>query len=42
VDLSNVEDVILSHNHWDHVTGLVTLLTIVSAGFRRFPPGSIS
>jgi metal-dependent hydrolase (beta-lactamase superfamily II) len=24
VDLSNVEDVILSHNHWDHVTGLVT------------------
>ena len=21
VDLSNVEDVILSHNHWDHVTG---------------------
>ena len=25
VDLSNVEDVILSHHHWDHVTGLVTL-----------------
>jgi len=25
VDLSNVEDVILSHNHSDHVTGLVTL-----------------
>ena len=25
LDLSNVEDVILSHNHWDHVTGLVTL-----------------
>ena len=25
VELSNVEDVILSHNHWDHVTGLVTL-----------------
>ncbi|MBV9392225.1 MAG: MBL fold metallo-hydrolase, partial [Verrucomicrobia bacterium] len=25
VDLSSVEDVILSHNHWDHVTGLVTL-----------------
>ena len=21
VDLSSVEDVILSHNHWDHVTG---------------------
>jgi 7,8-dihydropterin-6-yl-methyl-4-(beta-D-ribofuranosyl)aminobenzene 5'-phosphate synthase len=25
VDLSNVEEVILSHHHWDHVTGLVTL-----------------
>ncbi|MBV9106098.1 MAG: MBL fold metallo-hydrolase [Verrucomicrobia bacterium] len=25
VELSNVEDVILSHSHWDHVTGLVTL-----------------
>jgi 7,8-dihydropterin-6-yl-methyl-4-(beta-D-ribofuranosyl)aminobenzene 5'-phosphate synthase len=25
VDLPNVEDVILSHNHWDHVTGPVTL-----------------
>jgi hypothetical protein len=25
IDLSNVEDVVLSHNHWDHVTGLVTL-----------------
>jgi 7,8-dihydropterin-6-yl-methyl-4-(beta-D-ribofuranosyl)aminobenzene 5'-phosphate synthase len=25
VDLSSVEDVVLSHNHWDHVTGLVTL-----------------
>jgi 7,8-dihydropterin-6-yl-methyl-4-(beta-D-ribofuranosyl)aminobenzene 5'-phosphate synthase len=25
VDLSKVEDVILSHNHWDHVTGLLTL-----------------
>jgi 7,8-dihydropterin-6-yl-methyl-4-(beta-D-ribofuranosyl)aminobenzene 5'-phosphate synthase len=25
IDLSGVEDVILSHNHWDHVTGLVTL-----------------
>src|ERR1700730_17130987 len=24
VDLSNVEEVILSHHHWDHVTGLVT------------------
>jgi len=25
VDLSNVEAAILSHNYWDHVTGLVTL-----------------
>jgi glyoxylase-like metal-dependent hydrolase (beta-lactamase superfamily II) len=25
VDLSNVEEVILLHHHWDHVTGLVTL-----------------
>jgi glyoxylase-like metal-dependent hydrolase (beta-lactamase superfamily II) len=25
IDLSNVEDVVLSNNHWDHVTGLVTL-----------------
>jgi len=25
VDLSDVEDVILSHNHWDHVAGLMTL-----------------
>ena len=25
VDLSNVEDVILSHDHWDHTMGLVTL-----------------
>ena len=25
VDLSGVEDVILSHNHWDHTMGLVTL-----------------
>ena len=23
VDLSDVEDVILSHNHWDHVGGLI-------------------
>jgi 7,8-dihydropterin-6-yl-methyl-4-(beta-D-ribofuranosyl)aminobenzene 5'-phosphate synthase len=25
VDLSSVEEVILSHNHWDHTSGLVTL-----------------
>jgi 7,8-dihydropterin-6-yl-methyl-4-(beta-D-ribofuranosyl)aminobenzene 5'-phosphate synthase len=25
IDLSNVEDVFLSHNHWDHIGGLLTL-----------------
>jgi 7,8-dihydropterin-6-yl-methyl-4-(beta-D-ribofuranosyl)aminobenzene 5'-phosphate synthase len=25
IDLSNVQDVILTHNHWDHVGGLMTL-----------------
>lgn len=25
VDLSEVQDVILTHNHWDHVSGLITL-----------------
>ena len=25
VDLSDVQEVILTHNHWDHVTGLLTL-----------------
>jgi len=25
IDLSSVEDVVLSHNHWDHTSGLVTL-----------------
>ena len=25
IDLSNVEDVVLSHNHWDHVGGLMSL-----------------
>jgi 7,8-dihydropterin-6-yl-methyl-4-(beta-D-ribofuranosyl)aminobenzene 5'-phosphate synthase len=25
VDLSTVREVILTHNHWDHVTGLITL-----------------
>ncbi len=25
IDLSDVQDVILTHNHWDHVSGLMTL-----------------
>lgn len=25
IDLSDVQDVILTHNHWDHVSGLITL-----------------
>jgi 7,8-dihydropterin-6-yl-methyl-4-(beta-D-ribofuranosyl)aminobenzene 5'-phosphate synthase len=25
IDLSNVQDVILTHNHWDHVSGLLAL-----------------
>src|SRR5215471_1725756 len=25
VDLSDVQEVVLTHNHWDHVTGLLTL-----------------
>src|ERR1700692_5047039 len=25
IDLSEVKEVILTHNHWDHVTGLMTL-----------------
>ncbi len=25
LDLSDVQDVILTHNHWDHVSGLITL-----------------
>jgi len=25
IDLSDVQEVILTHNHWDHVTGLMTL-----------------
>lgn len=25
IDLSNVQEVVISHNHWDHVNGLVTL-----------------
>ena len=38
LDLSNVEDVILSHNHWDHVTGLVTLRRELS----KTNPGALS
>lgn len=30
IDLSQVEDVFLSHNHWDHVGGLLTLRTELS------------
>jgi 7,8-dihydropterin-6-yl-methyl-4-(beta-D-ribofuranosyl)aminobenzene 5'-phosphate synthase len=30
VDLSDVEDVILSHNHWDHVGGLMALRRTLS------------
>jgi 7,8-dihydropterin-6-yl-methyl-4-(beta-D-ribofuranosyl)aminobenzene 5'-phosphate synthase len=30
VDLSDVEDVILSHNHWDHVGGLMNLRRTLS------------
>lgn len=25
IDLSDVQDVILTHNHWDHISGLITL-----------------
>jgi 7,8-dihydropterin-6-yl-methyl-4-(beta-D-ribofuranosyl)aminobenzene 5'-phosphate synthase len=25
IDLSDVQDVVLTHNHWDHVSGLITL-----------------
>ena len=30
IDLSDVEDVVLSHNHWDHVNGLMTLRSELS------------
>jgi len=30
IDLSDVEDVVLSHNHWDHVKGLMTLRSELS------------
>jgi 7,8-dihydropterin-6-yl-methyl-4-(beta-D-ribofuranosyl)aminobenzene 5'-phosphate synthase len=30
IDLSDVEDVVLSHNHWDHVGGLMALRTELS------------
>ena len=38
IDLSDVEDVVLSHNHWDHVGGLMTL----RREFRGANPGAMS
>jgi 7,8-dihydropterin-6-yl-methyl-4-(beta-D-ribofuranosyl)aminobenzene 5'-phosphate synthase len=38
VDLSDVEDVVLSHNHWDHVGGLLTL----RAEFSKTNPKAMS
>jgi 7,8-dihydropterin-6-yl-methyl-4-(beta-D-ribofuranosyl)aminobenzene 5'-phosphate synthase len=38
IDLSNVEDVVLSHNHWDHVGGLLSLREELS----RINPRAIS
>jgi 7,8-dihydropterin-6-yl-methyl-4-(beta-D-ribofuranosyl)aminobenzene 5'-phosphate synthase len=49
IDLHDVEDVVLSHNHWDHVSGLMTLrrelmktnpraLSRVHVGARIFEP----
>jgi 7,8-dihydropterin-6-yl-methyl-4-(beta-D-ribofuranosyl)aminobenzene 5'-phosphate synthase len=38
VDLSDVEDVILSHNHWDHVGGLLAL----RAEFSKANPRALS
>jgi 7,8-dihydropterin-6-yl-methyl-4-(beta-D-ribofuranosyl)aminobenzene 5'-phosphate synthase len=38
VDLSDVEDVVLSHNHWDHVGGLLTL----RAEFSKANPKAMS
>lgn len=49
IDLSQVEEAVISHNHWDHVGGLVTLrrelsqknpraMSIVHVGARIFEP----
>lgn len=38
IDLSNVEDVVLSHNHWDHVSGLMAL----RREFSQFNPKAFS
>ena len=49
IDLHDVEDVVLSHNHWDHVSGLMTLrrelmktnpraMSRVHVGARMFEP----
>lgn len=49
VDLSQIEEVVISHNHWDHVGGLVALrralmqanpraMSIVHVGARIFEP----
>ncbi len=38
VDLSNVKEVILTHNHWDHIRGLMTL----RREMMRIDPGALS
>jgi 7,8-dihydropterin-6-yl-methyl-4-(beta-D-ribofuranosyl)aminobenzene 5'-phosphate synthase len=31
IDLSDIEEVVISHNHWDHVNGLITLREAMKA-----------